>query len=81
MNRFMGLMPTSEIEKEVRFKDSSNLSIAIQAGPNGWTIIFADGSTNYTDQEKTTEENFKEAFELASECLGPLTKIDEVVYR
>lgn len=35
MKRFMGKMPTSEIELSKTFIDSSNFKITIDAGPNG----------------------------------------------
>lgn len=73
MKRFFGMMPSSEIEKEKRFKDKCDLSITIQAGPNGWTVIYADGSTNYKDEVATTEENFNKAYKVATEALGELT--------
>ena len=73
MKRFMGMMPSSEIEKEERFKDKYGLSIIIQAGKNGWTILYADGGSKYRDNTCSTEENFNEAYNTAKEDLGELT--------
>ena len=75
MNRIFGLMPSNEVEKEVIFKDPHDLTITIQAGPNGWTILYADGSSRWQDEENTTEENFKKAFRIAEGGLGTLTEI------
>lgn len=63
MKRFFGMMPSDEIEKEVIWIDDpeSNFKETIQAGPNGWTIIWADGGSLYTDQTKGTEANYEEA--------------------
>ena len=77
MKRFFGMMPSVEIEKEVRYRDKNHLSITIQAGPHGWTVIYADGGTNYKDIDASTEENFKEALSVAKENLGELTLIKE----
>ena len=76
MNRIFGLMPVAEIEKEQRFKDTYGLSIIIQAGPNGWTIIYADSSSKWNDEENTTEENFNKAFKIAECELGDLTLVN-----
>ena len=59
MNRFMGLMPRTEVEKSQTFKVGvSQLNVTIEAGPKGFTIIYADGSTKYLDLEDTTLNNF-----------------------
>ena len=70
MNRFFGMMPRSEIEIEKRFKDDNGLSITIQAGPNGWTILWADGGSTYKDEVHTAEENFNIALEEVKKHLN-----------
>ena len=80
MKRFFGMMPVNEIKKEKRYRDSNNMVVRIQAGPHGWTIIFADSSTKFKDINATkfkdinaaTEENFDEAYNVASDILGYL---------
>ena len=69
MKRFFGMMPRSEIEIEKVFKDSpdSNFKETIQAGPNGWTIIWADGGSTFKDESIGTEKNFKNALEYLKE--------------
>lgn len=40
----MGMMPSSEIAKQERFKVGlSQLIVTIQSGKNGWAILYADG--------------------------------------
>ena len=63
MKRIFGLMPSSEVELRKYYKDDRGIQILIQAGPNGWTIIYGDSSTEYEDVVSTTEENFQKAFE------------------
>lgn len=76
MRRFFGMMPSSEIEMERRYKDESGLSIKIQAGKHGWTIIYADGGTEYEDVDATAEENFDKAYNIAVTNLGELTPLE-----
>lgn len=76
MQRFMGMMPSTEIERQEKFKTCFGDSIIIQAGPNGWTVIYADHSTNYKDEKLTTDENFMNAYTVADENVGPLTPVN-----
>ena len=76
MKRFMGMMPTNEIEREENFKNQDDLKIKIQAGPNGWTILYSDGERKYKDNTCSTEENFNEAYETAVKDLGELKKVE-----
>lgn len=65
MNRFFGMMPSSEVKIEKRFKVGVNqLTVTIQAGENGWTIIYADSSSDYKDVVNTAENNFNDALNL-----------------
>lgn len=73
MNRFMGMMPSKEIKKEESYKDQSGNNIIIQSGEHGWTVIYADGGTNYRDEDDSTENNFKKAYDCAVSNLGELT--------
>lgn len=74
MKRFFGMMPNDEIEREERYLDKYNDKVMIQAGPNGWTILYANGGSHYKDETKSTDDNFKEAYENATEFLGELKK-------
>ena len=61
MNRFFGMMPSNEIEMQKTFVDDLGLKIEIQAGKNGWTILYADSSSTYNDIIDTVENNFNSA--------------------
>lgn len=61
MNRFFGMMPSSEVTISKTYKDRLGLKITIDAGKNGWTIMWADYSSDYKDVEDTAENNFQEA--------------------
>lgn len=61
MNRFAGLMPSNEIKKEKTYKTNDGHSVTVQAGPNGWTVIWPDQGNNFKDNVADTEENFQTA--------------------
>lgn len=75
MKRFFGMMPSDCIEKEKRFKTESGLVLQIQAGREGWTIIYADGSSEYKDISDTTENNFNEAYERVKKLFPEMEEI------
>ena len=75
MRRLFGMMPQSEIKREEQFKDKDGLKVIIQAGPNGWTIIWADGGSTYKDIESSTDENFNTAYKEVVDSLGEITPI------
>lgn len=75
MKRFFGMMPNSEIKIEKHYKDDNGYKITIQAGTHGWTIIYADSSSEFKDVDNTTDENFKTAYDIAKNELGILTEI------
>ena len=57
------MMPSNEIEIERILVDDYGLKITIQAGPNGWTILWADGASTYKDEVHSAEENYNIALE------------------
>lgn len=75
MKRFFGMMPSSEIEIEKHYKDKDGYKITIQSGINGWTVIYADLSTDFKDNTTSASENFNEAYNLAVTRLGLLIEI------
>lgn len=77
MDRFMGLMPCDEVEKYRTFKDSNGFLISIEAGPKGWSIIWADQSVDYADVNDTTENNFNKAYKVAEQAVGSLYSLSK----
>lgn len=66
MQRFFGMMPAGlvKILRPVALNNGETGSLGkvnIQAGNEGWTIMFADSSTEYNDIVGTPEENFQRA--------------------
>ena len=76
MKRFAGMMPSAEIKKEKHYKCKDGGTIIAQAGPNGWTVIWADHGTNYKDNVATTEENFQTALKVIEYNFPGLTGDD-----
>ena len=76
MKRFFGMMPTSEIEIEKILTDDNGMKVRIQAGPNGWTILWADGGSTYKDEVHTTEENYNIALEEVKKHLTIVSEND-----
>lgn len=74
MKRFFGMMPSEEVEKEKLYIDKHNRRVTIQAGLHGWTIIWADNSVVYADEDNTTENNFQKAYDTATQMVGQLTE-------
>ena len=79
MNRCFGLMPSSEITICKIYKDRNGLTVTIDAGPNGWTVIYSDGSCDYKDEELTDTQNMKNAYDNATNCLGKLTDVTDIL--
>lgn len=75
MNRFFGMMPSSEIELEEHYIDKNGYTIIIQAGVHGWTIIYADSSSDFKDINKSSDENFKDAYTKAATNFGILLEL------
>lgn len=75
MRRFAGMMPVDEIERTQIFKDQYGHDVRIDAGPNGWTVRYADMGSNYKDESIGTDANFKNAYDTAVTHVGPLTPV------
>jgi hypothetical protein len=76
MKRFFGMMPSSEVKREERFKVGvGQLTVTIQAGENGWTILYADSSSEYKDEVDTTDNNFNKAMDVLKTHFGDINKV------
>ena len=81
MKRIFGMMPSNEIKISKRYEDQIGLKITIDAGPHGWTILYADGSSEYADKNATSEDNFNEALTIAQKHLGDLKEISDLLIK
>lgn len=75
MKRMFGLMPVNEVKKEIVFEDELELKIRVQAGPHGYSIIYADGSAEGEDIDGTTDENIERAKKILNSHFRNLTEV------
>ena len=77
MQRFFGRMLSSEVTLEKTYKDKYGLTLRLEAGPHGWTVIYADGGTEYKDIDALPEENLESAYQQALSHFSELTEVSE----
>ena len=76
MVRMFGMMPSSEIKKQKTFKVGvMKLGAVVQAGEKGWTILYADSSSEYNDVVDSTEGNFNAALTVLK---NRFVEVDEI---
>lgn len=74
----MSMMSAKEIEVSNIYDDGNGMEVTIDAGPNGWVILMADGSSEYKDDSKGTEANLAEAENIAKGFFPNLRKIVDI---
>ena len=74
----MSMMSAKEIEVSNIYDDGYGKKVTIDAGPNGWSILLADGSSKYKDESKGTEANLAEAEKIAKGFFPDLRKIVDI---
>lgn len=79
MKRLFGMIPASEVDITKHFKDENGYKISIDAGKHGWTIRYADYSSQYEDVEGTAEENFERAYKVLKSQFENLVEIVSLV--
>lgn len=62
VDRFFGMMPSKEVVIEKTYDTGHGLKVTVQSGVNGWSVLYADGSSDYKDVEDTPKNNFDKAF-------------------
>jgi hypothetical protein len=77
MNRFFGMMPSNEVKIRKTFVDGLGLKIRIDAGENGWSIIYADNSSEYKDEVNTSKKNFDRAFQVLKSHFMDIKEFDD----
>ena len=68
-------MSRDHVEISKSFKDSANFSVVIEAGSEGWSIIWADSGIDYRDEHDSAQNNFKKAYDMAVSTVGSLREI------
>lgn len=67
------MMPADEVLIQRCFRDMNGHTLLIQAGRKGWSIIYADNSSEYGDADESPEANFETAYRRATDAVGRLT--------
>ena len=69
-------MRLENVKREERFKvGMRQLTVTIQSGENGWTILYADSSFEYQDEVDTTDNNFDKAMKVLKTHFGDINKV------
>lgn len=70
------MMPSNEVKREERFKVGMNqLVVTIQSCEKGWTILYADSSSEYQDEVDTIDNNFNKAMKVLNSHFGDINKV------
>ena len=77
MERFFGMIPINEVNREEQFSVGyfGNKAI-IQSNEHGWSILYSDFSAEFSDEEDTTDNNFNKALEILKLRFCVVKKID-----
>lgn len=75
MKRMFGMMPSREVQKEQSFKDQHGHTVTIQAGPNGWAVLWANLGANGKDVVASVEVNFHAGLTLVKSMGFTLTPV------
>ena len=76
MRRFFGMMPSNEVKRQETFKDGlTQLTVTVQAGGKGWTVLWGDGSTDFKDNIDTVDNNFNKAMECLTKSISNIIKV------
>ena len=76
MKRMFGMIAANEVKIEKKYRDPSGLQVQIQAADGGYSIIFADASAEYADNDLPAKENFEKALERIIELFGDVVEDD-----
>lgn len=75
MKRMFGMMPSNEVEIEKRFHTGSGLYVTVQAGTNGWGILYADHSAEGQDVTDSAETNVERAVACLKTHFSEVTEV------
>lgn len=73
----MGMMPSSEIKLRGCYDTGHGLKANIDAGDHGWTITYADYSSDYKDEDQSAELNYAAALEVLKSHFKTLIEVKE----
>ncbi len=68
-------MPASEVELQKVFDTGHGLKATVEAGKNGWTVIYADYSTEFKNENDTPENNLEKGIAVLRSHFSELTEV------
>lgn len=72
----------TKLDKETKLhisSSASSISLDVTSSKDGWTVIYSDGSCDYKDEELTDIQNMKNAYDNATNRLGKLTDVTDIL--
>jgi hypothetical protein len=79
MQRFAGMMPSSDVTIKRTFDTGGGLKVIVEAGPKGWSILYADYSSEYKDVDAPAKDNFDAAMKVLTGHFPSLDVTDRSV--
>jgi len=76
MKRMFGMIESDKVKIQKSYRDPDGLKVIIQAADGGYSILFADSSAEYADNELPAKENFEKALEKITELFGEVIEDD-----
>lgn len=76
MKRMFGMIEADKVKIQKSYRDPAGLKVIIQAADGGYSILFADASSEYADNELPAKENFEKALERITELFGEVIEDD-----
>lgn len=76
MKRMFGMIESDKVKIQKSYRDPAGLMVIIQAADGGYSIIFADSSSQYADNDLSAEENFNIAHDKIVEIFGEVIEDD-----
>ena len=76
MKRMFGMIESDKVKIQKKYRDPAGLKVIIQAADGGYSILFADASAEYADNELPAKENFEKALERIVDMFGEVVEDD-----
>ena len=73
------MMPQNEVKIHKTVKvGTPPVTVVIQAGDKGWTILYADHSSEFEDVEDSAENNYNKAFDILNQHVTDNIELDKL---
>ena len=73
------MMPQNEVKLQRTIKvGTPPVTVVVQSGDNGWTILYADHSSEYEDVTDTAENNYNKAINILNQHVTDNISLDKL---